>query len=86
MKYRKKPVIIDAEQYHAASWRLPEGACNGTHGPNAGGVHVHTLEGTSYDLQDGDWVIKGIKGEYYPCKPDIFEATYKLLTNPPKEI
>ncbi len=76
MQFRKRPVVIEAVQY-SINLPLPPGACNSPHGPNAGGVHVHTLEGTSYDLQDGDWVIRGVKGEYYPCKPDIFEQTYE---------
>lgn len=42
----------------------------------AGGAHVHTLEGW-LKVSIDDWVIKGIKGEFYPCKPDIFEATYE---------
>lgn len=41
-----------------------------------GGAHLHTLEGP-LQVSDGDWVIKGIKNEMYPCKPDIFEATYE---------
>lgn len=46
----------------ATGWKLP---------------HVHTLEGSSYELPEGYWVIKGIKGEYYPCDPDVFKKTYE---------
>lgn len=42
---------------------------------------VHTLEGDIY-AQKGDWIIKGIKGEFYPCKPDIFAATYEPVSSP----
>jgi hypothetical protein len=42
-----------------------------------GNLRVHTLEGTSYVIPDGYVIIRGIKGEYYPCEPDIFEQTYK---------
>lgn len=41
-------------------------------------VHINTLEGTMV-AQPGDWIIKGINGELYPCKPDIFEKTYDLV-------
>ena len=41
-----------------------------------GGVNIHTLEGVMR-ADPGDWIIKGIKGEFYPCKPDIFAATYE---------
>ena len=39
---------------------------------------IRTLEGDMH-LTEGDWIIRGVKGEYYPCKPDIFEATYEPL-------
>jgi hypothetical protein len=78
MKFRKKPVEVDAEQF-LFNETLPMGACDKQHDGIKAGVHVHTLEGTSYDLQDGDWVICGIKGEYYPCKPDIFDQTYDSI-------
>lgn len=42
-------------------------------------VTVKTLEGTSYEVTDEDVIIRGVKGEYYPCKKDIFEATYDIL-------
>lgn len=41
-------------------------------------IAIRTLEGTMY-ADWGDWIIKGIKGEFYPCKPDIFEATYERI-------
>lgn len=40
------------------------------------GVHIETLEGTMV-AREGDWIIRGVKGEFYPCKPDIFAATYE---------
>ena len=72
-KFRKKPVVIAAVQYHIGD-PLPAGccACN----ESAGMVHIHTLEG-SMTISDGDWIICGVKGEHYPCKPDIFAATYE---------
>lgn len=44
----------------------------------AGGVKINTLEGTML-ANWGDWIIEGINGEFYPCKPDIFEKTYELV-------
>ena len=41
---------------------------------------IHTLEGVM-TVEPGDWIIKGVKGELYPCKPDIFEATYEKVTD-----
>jgi hypothetical protein len=76
-KFRKKPVIIDAEQFFPDNQPLPFAAghvcCLG---PN--GWYINTLEGVMC-LSRGDWVIRGVKGEFYCCKPDIFEATYEPL-------
>ena len=44
---------------------------------NSNTMLIHTLEGTMTALP-GDWIIRGVQGEFYPCKPDIFEATYEL--------
>lgn len=78
MRYRKKPVVIDAVQYPAAEY--PDWI---TDAIVSGGVNVHpdslsivTLEGLM-QVSVGDWIIRGVKGELYPCKPDIFEATYE---------
>ncbi len=78
-KFRKKPIVILAEQFldtdaEDESYRLPfadEGVC--CLGPD--GWYIETLEGPLH-ISDRDWIIKGIKGEFYPCKSDIFEATY----------
>jgi len=71
MKFRKKPVVIEATQWFK----------NGDHpavyiGYLSGRPRVDTLEGPMF-VTPGDWIITGIKGEHYPCKPDIFEATYE---------
>lgn len=44
------------------------------------GIKVKTLEGTSYDLTENDMLIRGVNGEYYPCKKDIFEKTYNKIS------
>jgi hypothetical protein len=48
--------------------------------PASGEIDIPTLEGTM-TASPGDWIIKGVKGEVYPCKPDIFELTYELIEN-----
>lgn len=80
MKFRKKPVVIEAVQWKNSDESRREIAdfC-GTHAEwrfNLGDVHVHTLEGVMTARPD-DWIIRGVKGEFYPVKPDIFSATYE---------
>jgi hypothetical protein len=90
MKYRKKPVVIDAV-YWDGSWDgfsvVANAMCISGQDDerimlvtNSGGVPTNlaipTLEGEML-ASPGDWIIKGIKGEFYPCKPDIFAATYE---------
>ncbi len=73
-KFRKKPVVVEAAQFFEhGMW--PEGVCDCPN-TNVSGRHIHTLEG-DHVVSEGDFVITGIKGERYPCKPDIFEATYE---------
>jgi hypothetical protein len=82
-KYRKKPVIIEAEQFDANSRDLPNGVCYCvTHDARLAGPHVHTLEGPLH-VTHGDWIITGVKGERYPCKPDVFEQTYEAVAEAP---
>ena len=81
-KYRKKPVVIDAVQYlphdEAASEQLLHhlDGCTGWHVVEGPAIVIPTLEG-EMTAQEGDWIIKGVQGEFYPCKPDIFDATYE---------
>ena len=85
-KYRKKPVVIDAFRPHLLKEeKAPEipdwvmqALYDGTlkQGPGGTGFIVVTLEGAMLGLAD-DWLIRGVKGELYPCKPDIFAATYE---------
>ncbi len=78
MKYRNKPVVIEAEQWLIGKHENIDGVCEKAHDGVFGGPHVHTLEGR-LNISHGDWIITGVKGERYPCKPDIFEATYELV-------
>lgn len=80
MKYRKKPVVIEAFQWlreEVPSW-WNEASGGFQIEVATGAVLMPTLEGTM-KAQPGDWIIRGIKGELYPCKPDIFEATYEKV-------
>lgn len=92
-KFRKKPVVIEAEQLTPdVAWaHLAEGKplpfnislLNSSWNKERGVIHhfraaIQTLEGTM-GAEIGDWIIKGVKGELYPCKPDIFAATYEKV-------
>ena len=78
MKFRKKPVVIDAVQWTDAT-RLDVMEFVGS-GALVGGdvLVIDTLEG-QMTAQKGDWIIKGVQGEFYPCKPDIFAETYEAV-------
>lgn len=75
MKFRKIPVVIEAEQFFADKKPWPAGVLFMA-GHSTLGFHVETLEGRLH-VSDGDWIITGVKGKQYPCKPDIFEMTYE---------
>jgi hypothetical protein len=77
-KYRKRPVIIDAEQWFPGI--VMEGVVNSEYSdPAFNGYHyIQTLEGRMI-VSPGDWVITGVKGEKYACKPDVFEMTYDFV-------
>lgn len=96
MRYRKKPVVVEAILWDGTEETfvnsilpfLADGHEDFSHLPNNSGhikpgicisldgIIIPTLEG-DVKCRTGDWIIKGIKGEFYPCKPDIFEATYE---------
>lgn len=98
MKYRKKPITVDAKIYKCGmedgfdcfayeSWNITQ--CKFDCGNGKGykkeckdtfraRPYINTLEGKHY-ISKGDYIIKGVKGEKYPCKPDIFEKTYEKV-------
>lgn len=87
MKFRKKPVVIEAVRYEGQGdmdggvpewvWSAFEsGMLAATNGTDP--LVVNTLEGP-LTVSPGDWLIQGVQGELYPCKPDIFEATYEAV-------
>ena len=88
MKYRNKPVVVEAFQFDGdfndrnGNYYVPEWAVKGLKREyftfeDSGDLYIYTLEGKML-VNVGDYIIKGIKGEFYPYKPDIFEATYEL--------
>jgi hypothetical protein len=78
-QYRKKPVVIEAIQLTADNTDVLVEFCGDKlKWHPLTGVVIETLEGNML-ASKGDYIIKGIKGEFYPCKPDIFEATYEKL-------
>jgi len=82
-KFRKKPVVIEAMRHTGDT-----GRCKALHewlgidhngdddSPCSQPIFIDTLEGLM-EASVGDWIIRGVQGEFYPCKPDIFEATYE---------
>lgn len=81
-KFRKKPVIIEAEQFLPNEGIIPAGVISDGHGDPRKDARfswiIQTLEGPLH-ASNGDWIITGVQGEKYPCKPDIFEATYEAV-------
>ena len=90
MKFRKKPVVVEAEQLRTnpdGAVYVPDGVnfgwpCDDLHEthPLSGKYWVQTLEGPLI-ASHRDWIVTGVKGERYPVKPDIFEATYEAVTD-----
>ena len=80
MKFRKKPVVIEAIKWTGGNktellkWMRQLNATDA----KASELTIKTLEGGLH-ASIGDWIIRGVKGEFYPCKPDIFEQTYELV-------
>lgn len=89
-KYRKRPVVIEAMQFTDAAsfaaiwdWACPSNDtlqspihCTNDNENDPGSLVIDTLEGRMI-ANPGDWIIKGVAGEFYPCKPDIFEKSYE---------
>lgn len=85
MKFRKKPVVIEAMQFKGdwtgdgadiCTWVGRSAHWSAGNSGEPGTLHIRTLEGTM-TATEGDWIIKGVQGEFYPCKPDIFALTYE---------
>lgn len=90
MKFRKKPVVIEARQltnddfwgvyqWIALTGSVVEWCWDDPETPfSERYLKIETLEG-NMKAQENDWIIKGVQGEFYPCKPDIFEMTYERV-------
>ncbi len=86
MKYRKKPVVIEAVKFTRNNWNEIKAFTNKTAHTlsiekRINGIAtciIPTLEG-KHIATEGDYIIKGVQGEFYPCKPDIFEQTYEKI-------
>jgi hypothetical protein len=76
-KYTKKPVTIEALQWTGDNRKELFDFCDQSY-MNGDELRIQTLEG-SMIASIGDYIIKGVKGEFYPCKPDIFDLTYTKL-------
>lgn len=87
MQAQKKPVVIDFIEINVnttpeeiKSWvETFNQKFEDYFDDNGENLKVKTLEGTSYDITTSDVIIRGVKGEYYPCKKDIFEETYEII-------
>ena len=82
MKFRSKPKIIDAEQFTNENkdrcLNFVRCNCQADFIEDQPVLKIQTLEGVMIASLD-DWIIKGVKGEFYPCKPDIFKETYECI-------
>ena len=86
MKYRKKPVVIEAMQWvgnyeeicEFVGKELTRDATTLFQDGSPANLGIETLEGIMW-ASPSDWIIKGVNGEFYPCKPDIFEKTYEAV-------
>ena len=83
MKYRKKPVVIEAVQWNGNNLReilnfMKDKQPNYYEDDEQKLLTIQTLEGNMI-ASVGDYIIKGVQGEFYPCKPDIFKQTYEVV-------
>ena len=78
-RYVKKPIVVEAVQYNGNNVQEILNFCGGTAVVGTlNEITIKTLEGP-LDVSEGDFIIKGVEGEFYPCKPDIFEKTYDVV-------
>ena len=90
MKFRKKPVVVDAVQWFPPGddrWpgKIEEVECNPLNCPYDSGYFIYTLEGWMR-LKPGSWIITGVKGEKYACDEEIFALTYEAVSDQPSAI
>ena len=73
--FRKKPVVVEANRLTKSNSDALAVWCGATTFEDSYDILIPTLEG-EMRATEGDWIIRGLKGAFYPCKPDIFEASY----------
>lgn len=81
MKFRKKPIVVEVFHFHGKTgenWYEARGFIEGNYDNTLNYPNIKTLEGIM-EVTPGDYIIKGVQGEFYPCKPDIFEQTYEKV-------
>lgn len=74
-KFRKRPITIEAIRVEEGNLEEVARWCNGT--AVEGGVQIYTIDDNIAHANFGWWVIRGVKGEFYPCEPGVFAATYE---------
>lgn len=81
-KFKKKPVIIEAMQWTGVNWREIDEFVTVYHetNPKAGVILIETLEGLMR-ADIGSYIIRGVNGEFYPCKEDVFHKTYEAVND-----
>jgi hypothetical protein len=86
-RFRKRPLVVDAIRWQGdttafARWEHELGALPFDYDEFSGRyrLRVRTLSGKQIEVVDGEWVIRGTKGEFYPCDPEVFEETYERVT------
>ena len=77
MKYRKKPIVIEADQFHREG-NIPKGVYPQFEESRNTLYLIETRQGV-LRVSEGDWIITGIEGERYPCKDSVFKATYEAV-------
>ena len=82
MKFRKKPIVVEAEQFWPETEPIPfRDSYGNVCKLDSSGWYIRTLESERFPLTSGDWIIRGVQGEFYVCKPGIFDLSYEAVDN-----
>jgi hypothetical protein len=83
-RFRKRPIVIEALRYTGDSAEMRAAVrefVDANIDERGGGLRIETTEGW-LTVSSGDWIIRGVEGEFYPCKPSVFDATYEPVAGP----
>lgn len=83
MRFRKKPIIVDAVEWIGINREEILEFCPLASWGSSGGVSIRRKEGGYTIVNEGDWIIRGIDGEFSVCPPDVFERNYEAVTESP---